>query len=115
MLKKIVTYARSMGAHTPCIIPLSVTVTRRMELLCKELHPIKEKIPGTTRIPRSPSHKYLHTWKNLRSLSRKPAREARNVIVMRKVIATLTLLEVLGQVVRGKTLFVERNLKLRVN
>ena len=51
----------------------------------------------------------------MRSLLRKPTREARNVIVMRKVIATPTLLEVLGQVVLGKTLFTVRNLKLRVN
>ncbi len=104
-----------MGVHTPRIIPLSAAITRRTELLHKELHPIKEKIPGMTGIPRSPLHKYLHAWKNLRSLSRKPAREARNVVFMRKVIATLTLLEVLGQVVLGKILFVVRNLKLRVN
>ena len=51
----------------------------------------------------------------MRSLSRKPAREARNVLVMRKVIATLTLLEGLGQVVPGITQFVVGNLKLRVN
>ena len=112
-LKKIATYARSMEAHTPLIIPRSAVITRRME--CEELHPIKEKVPGMTGIPRSPSHKYLHAWKNLRSSSRKPAREARNVVVMRKVIVTPTLLEVLGQVVPGITLFVVRNLKLRVN
>ena len=114
-LKKIATYARSMEAHTPRIILRSALITRRMELLRKELHPIKEKIPGMTGIPRSPSHKYLHAWKNLRSLSRKPAREEISVVVMGKVIATLTLLKVLGQVVPGKTLFVVRNIKLRVN
>ena len=91
-----------MEAHTPSIIPQSAAVTRRTELLCKELHTMKEKIPGMTGIPRSPSRKFLHAWKNLRSLSRKPAREARNVIVMKKVIATPTPLEVLGQVYQGK-------------
>ncbi len=103
-----------MGACTPCIIPWSAIITRRMGLLCEELHPIREEIPGTTGIPRSSSHKYLHAWKNLRILSRKPARLARYVIIMRKVIATPTLLEVLGQVVPGTALFVVRNLKSRV-
>ncbi len=62
-IEKIATYARSMGAHTPRIIPQSAAVKRRTELLCEELPPIKEKIPGMTGIPRSPSHMYLHAWK----------------------------------------------------
>ena len=48
-LKKIANYARSMGACTPRIIPQSAAVTRRMELLREELHPVKEKNSGNDR------------------------------------------------------------------
>ena len=50
---------------------------------------------------------------NLRNLSRKLTKRVRNAAVTRKVtVVTLTLLEVFGQLVPGKLVFVVRNLKL---
>ena len=52
----------------------------------------------------------------MRSLSRKPTKGAGNVIVERKVtVATLIPLEVFGQVVPGRVIFIVRKLKLKVN
>ena len=114
-LTKTATYVKSMEACTTCITPRGVATTKKTELLRVELLPVKEEIPGTTGIRRSHSRKYSCTWRNLKSLSRKPPRVARSVVITRKVTATLIPLEVLGQVVLGKIVFIVRNLKFKVN
>ncbi len=81
VLKKIAIFARSIGAHTPCITPRSVAATKKTELLHVELQPDKEKVPGMTAVSRSPMRKELCAWKNLRSLSRKLTEKAGNVAV----------------------------------
>ncbi len=53
--------------------------------------------------------------KNFRSLSRKPAREARYIAAMRKVTSIPNSLKVLGQVVLEKLSVEVRNLKIMVN
>eukprot|EP00804_Cyclotella_cryptica_P002466 CCRYP_019178-RA/>CCRYP_019178-RA protein AED:0.09 eAED:0.81 QI:0/0/0/1/1/1/2/0/443 len=52
--------------------------------------------------PRSPMPRSWLAWRNLRSLSRKPIKTARNVAVAKKVTAIPTHPEVLGRVVPGK-------------
>ncbi len=51
----------------------------------------------------------------MKGLSRKPPGVRRSIVVIRKVTVTPIPLEVLGQVVPGKIVFVIRNLKLKVN
>ncbi len=93
----------------------NVAIIKSMELLQVELTTRWEKDPGTIRIPISPTHKSWHTWKNLRNSLRKQTRVARNTTITKKATATQTPLEILGQVVPGKTMIVLRNLKLITN
>ena len=102
-----------MGVCTPCITPRSAVIIKRMEFLHVELPARLEEYPGMIRIPKSPSYKSCSAWRTLKYLSRNPTREARNATVMKKVTATQTPLEVLGQVVPGKIKL--RNLKLMMD
>jgi hypothetical protein len=53
-------------------------------------------------VQRNPTPRFWLAWRNLRSLSRKPIKRARNVAVVTKATVIPTHPEVLGRVVPGK-------------
>eukprot|EP00804_Cyclotella_cryptica_P002876 CCRYP_009390-RA/>CCRYP_009390-RA protein AED:0.00 eAED:0.00 QI:79/1/1/1/0/0/2/4/156 len=110
-LRKTASYAKSMGAHTPRTTLPSVAGTTRTELLRGVLSGKLHESPAKTVAPRSPTPRSWLAWRNLRSLSRKPTKKARNVAIAKKVRAIPTHPEVLGRVVPGKMKIVVRKLK----
>ena len=89
------------GTHTT-LTPWSVAGTTKMELLRWVLSGRLHESLARIVVQRSPTPRSWLAWKNLRSLSRKPIKKARNVTVVKKAAAIPTRPEVLGRVVPGK-------------
>ena len=89
------------GTHTT-LTPWSVAGTTKMELLREVLPGKLHKSLARIVAQRSPTPRSWLAWRNLRSLSRKPIKKARNLAVAKKATAIPTHPEVLGRVVPGK-------------